>query len=123
MLLGANERDRLTARSGPTGATDAMNVIFRHAGELEIHDVRQVFDIKPARGDVGRHQHADLSRLEIGERLEAFRLALVAVDGGGMNAVAVELVCEPIGADARRSEDQYLTQIARLHQVREQLAL
>jgi len=100
VLLGANQRDRLTARPSPAGATDAMDVIFRHAGKLEIHDVGQVFDIKAARGDIGRHQHANLSRLEVGKRLKALRLALVAMDGGGMNAVTVELVCEAIGADA-----------------------
>src|SRR5207248_9147817 len=91
VLLGTNERDRLTARPGPAGATDAMDVILRHTGELEIHDVGQVFDVEPASGDIGRHQHANLSRLEVGEGLKAFGLALVAVDGGGMNAVAVEL--------------------------------
>src|SRR5712671_4798016 len=45
------------------------------------------------------------------------------MDGGRVNAVAVELVCEPISADAGRSEDQYLPQIARLHEIRKQLAL
>src|SRR5204863_2951364 len=86
-------------------------------------DVGEGVEFEPASADIGRHQHANLSRLEVGEGLKAFGLALVAVDGGGMNAVAVELVCEPISADAGRSEDQYLAQISRVHEIREQLAL
>src|SRR5207245_8878383 len=52
VLLGANQRDRLTARPSPAGATDAMDVLFRHTGKLAIHGVGQVFDVKPARCDI-----------------------------------------------------------------------
>ncbi len=62
--------------------------------------MRQVFDVQTARGDVGRHQHANFSRFEVGERLKPLRLALVAMDCGGMNAITVELVGEAVGADA-----------------------
>src|SRR5258707_12838848 len=37
MLLGAHQRDRLTARPGPAVAADAMDVICGQSGQLEIH--------------------------------------------------------------------------------------
>ena len=70
--------------------------------------MRQRVDIEPARRNVGRDQHADLARLEVFERLHALGLRAVAVDRGRVHALAVELVGEPVRADARRDEDQHL---------------
>jgi len=41
-------------RPGRAAGRTAMDVIFGDAGQLEIHDVRQVFDVQTARGNVGR---------------------------------------------------------------------
>ena len=78
---------------------------------------------RPARGDVGRHQHLHLRRLEVGERLEARRLALVAVDRRRLEAVLLELPGEPRGAVLGAHEAQHLPQVARGHDVRQQRAL
>ena len=84
---------RLRARPARTrGAADAVNVVFGHVRQLVVHDVRQLFDIEPARRDFRRDQRHDLVRLEVRQRAHARALALVAVNRRGRNAACLELL-------------------------------
>ncbi len=65
------------------GAADAVHVVLGHVGQLEVHHVRQHVDVDAARRDVGGHQHLQVAGLEVGQRLGARALALVAVDRHG----------------------------------------
>jgi hypothetical protein len=85
--------------------------------------VGQRLDVDPARGDVGGDEHLQLVLLEPLQSLHALRLALVAVDRGGLDAVALELLGEPVRPVLGAAEDEHLLPVARLHQVREELAL
>jgi len=64
--------------------------------------VADAADVDPAGGNVGRDQHAHLARLELAECTLALRLALIAVDRVGGDAVASEqpndTVCTMLGA-------------------------
>ncbi len=66
---------------------------------------------------------ANLVGLEVGEGADALRLALVAVDGGGGDAVVLELGREPVRAVLGPREDERLVDHAGLDEVAEQLAL
>ena len=61
--------------------------------------------------------------LEALQRLDARVLALVAVDRRGVDAVALELVGEAVGAVLGLAEDEHLLPVVGLDEVREELAL
>jgi hypothetical protein len=54
--------------------------------------VRERLDVETARRDLGGDQDREPARLEVGQGANALRLALVAVDRGGQDAVALELL-------------------------------
>ena len=74
--------------AGAAGAADPVDVVLGDFRQLVVHDVRQLVDVEPARGDVGRDEHAHRPCLEVRERARARALALVAVDRGRREAVA-----------------------------------
>ncbi|MCG3189580.1 MAG: hypothetical protein LKCHEGNO_02048 [Burkholderiaceae bacterium] len=122
-LVDAHQRDRLAAGAGAASAADAVHVVLGHVGDLEVHHVRQLVDVDAARRDVGGHQHAQLAALELGQRLGARALALVAVDRHRGDVVAVEVLGELVGAVLGAREHQHLVPVALRDQVRQQLLL
>ncbi len=91
--------------------------------QLVVDDVRQRVDVDPSRGHLGRHQHREPAGLEVGQRANALRLALVAVDRRGTDAIVLELGGESAGAVLGPGEDECLVDSATPDQVAEQLAL
>ena len=85
--------------------------------------MRQFLDVEAARRDFGGHQRRDAVFLEILECAHARVLALVAMDGHGRDAGALQLLREPVGAVLGAREHQHLVPVAFLDQVREQVAL
>ena len=77
--------------------------------------MRQLADVNAAGGDIGRHQHPGLARLEILQRRHAGGLALVAVDGGSGDALFVQIFCNFIGSVLGAAEHQ------RVHHLRLQV--
>src|SRR5467141_2933903 len=122
-VFARDERHGLPGFSRAAGAADAVDVVFRDVRQVVVHDVRQRLDVQAARGDVGGDEHLQLAVLEALQGLHALRLALVAVDGGGFDAVVLQLLGEAVGAVLGPAEHQHLLPVARLHQVREELAL
>ena len=90
------ERDREALGAGARGAADAVDVAFRHIGQVVIDDMRDAVDIDAARGDIGGDQGLDLAVAEGGKRPLALALRLVAVDGFGREALLVELAPLPV---------------------------
>jgi hypothetical protein len=78
-----------------------------------------LIDVDAAGGDVGRHQHAHAAVLETRQRAGPGRLALVAVDRGGGDAVLVELLGQLVGAVLGAGEDEHLLPVVVLDQVRQ----
>ena len=72
---------------------------------------------EPARGDFGRHQGGHLSLLEHIEGLDPGRLAFVAMNGGGLDARALELLRQAIGAVFGPRKDQHLAPLPFLDQM------
>ena len=79
--------------------------------------MRQLVDVDAARGDVGGHQGAQLAALELGQRLGACALALVAVQGHGLDAAVVQVVGHLVGTELGAREHQHLAPVAFADQV------
>ena len=54
-----HERERLAGRLRSAGATDAVNVVIRRLGHVEVDDVAERVDVDAARRDVGGHEHGE----------------------------------------------------------------
>ena len=121
-VFARDERHGLAGFARAAGAADAVDVVFRDVRQVVVDDVRQRLDVQAPRGDVGGDEHLQLAVLEALQGLHALRLALVAVDRGGFDAVVLQLLGEPVGAVLGPAEHQHLLPVARLHQVREELA-
>jgi hypothetical protein len=100
------ERNRASGRTCTTGATDAVHVRLGDVRQLVVEDVRDAVDVDAACGDVGRDEDAHRAGAEALERTLSRALRLVAVDGSGRDAVAHQLVREPVGAVLGPGEDQ-----------------
>jgi hypothetical protein len=106
-ILGVAERDRGAGGAGAAGAADAVHVCLGHLGQIEVDDVADLVDVDAAGRDVGRHQHADLAALEVGEGALAGVLRLVAVDRLGALAGLGQVLGDPVGAVLGAGEDQH----------------
>ena len=122
-VFAGDQRHGFARAARAAGAADAVHVILGDVRQVVVHDVRQRLDVQAARGDVGGDQHLQLVVLEALERARARRLALVAVDGDGVDAVLPELLGEAVGAVLGLGEHQHLLPAIGLDEVREQRAL
>src|SRR5690606_1008958 len=113
LVLGA-EADRHALAPGARGATDAVDVLLGHIGQLEVDDVAHAGDVDPACRDVGRDEHADAAGLEVTQCSFALGLALVAVNRVGRNVALRELLHHPVGAVLGAGEDQHAVHLVRL---------
>ena len=66
--------DCIAHRVGPTGPTDAMDVILGVHRKVKVHHVRNPVDVNPARGNICCHEHADGTGLEILQGAQALAL-------------------------------------------------
>jgi hypothetical protein len=118
-----DQRQRLTRGPCATRSADAVNIIFRDIGQLEIHDLGQFVNVDSSRRDIGCHQHLQFSALELFERLSACVLAFVAMNRHRLDALFVELFCQPVGSMLGAREYQNLKPLLLAYQVRQQSAL
>ncbi len=85
--------------------------------------MRQFFDIQAARGDVGRHQHANMTAFEVAQRTGARALAFVAVNRSSGDTVFIELFSKVVGAVFGAGENQHLLPVALTDHQRQQFPL
>jgi hypothetical protein len=100
-----------------------VNVVLGHIRQLVVHDLRQLFDIEPARRNLGRNQRNHLVRLEIRQCPHARRLTLVAMNGRRANPVVLELLGKPIRTVLGPREHQHLMPVALVDEMRKQVPL
>jgi hypothetical protein len=111
-LIPRDEGNSVTSSLCPARSADAVNVVFREGGDIEIYDVGDACDIDSAGGDIRSNHNAVISAFEAIHC--AFPLALVTtrVDSHGDNVssfkVALNFVCAVLGA----GEDQDAGQLA-----------
>ena len=85
--------------------------------------MRQLFNVEATGGDVGRHQHADVARLEVRQRTGTRPLALVAVDRRTADAVFVQLFRQVVRAVLGAGKDQHLLPVTLADHLGEQFPL
>ena len=76
------------AGAGTRGPADAVHIVLRLRGQIEVDDMRNAGHVDAARCDVGRDQHACVAAAKLFQRLLPRRLALVAVQRAHPNAAA-----------------------------------
>ncbi len=119
-FIGRDQGDGVTGSTGTTGTTDTVHVIFRHVRQLEVHYLRQLVDIEATGRDVGRHHHAHAAVLEAGQCTGTGTLALVAVNGGGTDAVFFKPLGNAVGDMLGTGKDQHLLPVVAGDQVAQQ---
>src|ERR1700686_1610024 len=77
LILGRHEADGVADRVSAAGAANAMHVILRMRREIEVHYVRDTFDVDAARSDVGRDENTDRAALELAQGLEPLTLTSI----------------------------------------------
>ena len=110
-VVARDQRDGQARGAGAAGAADAVHVVLGVERHVEVEDRRQVGDVEAARRDVGGDQQVDLAALERVQRLQALVLRLVAMQRGGLQAVALEGARQPGGAELGVDEHQGLRQL------------
>src|SRR5215831_337337 len=122
-LIRRYQRDRRSRVAGTRGAPDAMHVVLGNVGQLEVHHVRQLADVEATRGNLGRDEGRETVLPEVAQGAHARALALVAVDRGGGNPGALQLLREAVGGVLGTGEHQHLLPAAALDEVSEQVPL
>ena len=85
-----------------------MDIGFRRHRHFIVDDVADRIDVNAAAGDVGGDQGADMALLEVGQSLFALTLALVAMNGCGLNARLFKIFRHAVGAVLGAGEDDDL---------------
>ncbi|MNS89475.1 hypothetical protein D3C72_1234900 [compost metagenome] len=123
IVAAAGEAHGQARGAGTARAADAVHVVFGVERDVEVEDGGHVLDIEATGRDVGAHQQVDFTGLERGERLQAFVLALVAVQCGGTQTVALQRACEARAAELAVDEHEGLRNAALLDDLLERTAL
>jgi len=97
-LFAQEERGGDAAFPGAASAADAMDEVFGDIGKIVVDDMGDVLHVDAASGDVGGDEDAILPPLEAGEGRGALRLRAVAMNHGGVDALAVEALGDAFGA-------------------------
>src|SRR5215470_5244779 len=122
-LIGRYQRDRRSRVAGTRGAPDAMHVILGNVRQLEVHHVWQVADVEATRCNLGGDEGRDTVLPEVAQGAHSRVLALIAVDRGGGNPGALQLLRQAVGGVLGTGEHQHLLPAATLDEMAEQVPL
>src|SRR5690554_2312140 len=122
-FVGTHQRQRMATFAGTAGTTNAVHVVFRHVGQFKVHNLWQLFDIQATGSNVGGNQHAHFTGFKIRQRTGTGTLRLVAVNGGGGDAVLFQLLGQAVGAVLGAGEYQHLVPGVVTHQLAQQRGL
>ena len=103
--------DAFLARAA--GAADPVHVAFRILRQVEVDDVRDPGDVKPARRDVRRDEHVDAAVAELAHDGIALILRQVAVQSVSGIAALLQRFAQLVHAALRAAEHD--RQIGRFH--------
>ena len=97
-LFSQEQRGGNAAFTGAAGAADAMDEVFGDVGQVVVDEVRDVLDVNAESGDMGGDKDAILHALEAGEGGGTLRLRAVAMNHGGVDALAVQVFGDTFSA-------------------------
>ena len=122
-FVQTNEAHGLPLCACAACAANAVYVVFGHVGYFVIDDVWQVININAACGNISGYQRAQSAAFEVAQGLRACRLAFVAVQGHGADALFVQVVGHMVGTEFGAGKDQHLAPVVFAYDVRQQLFL
>jgi hypothetical protein len=96
-----------------------VDIILGDIGQLEIHHLWQLVNIKPSGGDIRCNQNRHRTFFEPRQRAGARRLALIAVDRHGRYSIALQTLCQAVGAVFGTGKYKYLFPLLGANQMRQ----
>ena len=96
VVLG-HEGDRAPRAAHARGSPDAVHVVLRVLGHVEVEHVGHALNVEPARGYVGRDHQLEVALAEALQDPLALLLAQVAVDLARVEARLAEALGDPVG--------------------------
>ena len=109
-MPAADERQRLPFFRAAAGAADAMDVVVVGSRDVIVDDVRDVGDVEPACGNVGRHEDLEIVVLEGAQGALALGMVLVAVDGFGLEPLCQKVLRNALDAMLGLAEYEHLAE-------------
>ena len=97
ILLG-HKRNGPAQLAGAARTANAVDIVGRLGRHVKVHDVAHVANVDAAGKHVGRHQHVDGAITEGRKGTLALSLAAVAVNRGGLDALALQTTAAAVGA-------------------------
>ena len=104
----ADKRHRQPRSTGSPGAANAVHIVFGVERDVKVEHRRHIFDVQAARGHIGANQQIHRTTLECVQRLQTFVLALVAMQGGRLEALALQRTRQTGAAQFAVDEDKRL---------------
>src|SRR4029077_8021015 len=89
-----------------SGAADAVDKVLGYFRQVVVDDVGDVLHVDSTRSKVRGHQNAVTPLLKAGQCAGALRLRAVAVNHRGMNALAVQVLGDSLGAALGARENE-----------------
>ena len=123
MFARLRKRDRDAALARATGPADAMDVRVGRGRNVEVDDVRDVFDIESARGHVGRDQYVRGPGPEAVEHAIPLFLREPAVQRFGLIAATPERLREFVDFGTRAAEHDRRRRTLHIDDARERCGL
>ena len=122
-FIGADERESVAFAPRARRAPDTVHIVLGNVRQLEVHDLRQIVNVESPRGNIRRHENADLSAFEVGKSTRAGALGLVAVNRVGTDPIALQMSCQPIRSPLGAREDERLLPVLRTDEKAQKLRL
>ena len=98
VIFRRDECERVAGALCASRATDAMDIGVGGVGHVEVDDVRDAFNVEPARCDVSGDHDGEVSTFETGEGLLALSLRTIAVQACDTMTRVRDLARQLIGA-------------------------
>ena len=122
-IVGRHEGHRFPGVVPAGGAADAVDVVPRVVGNVEVDDVPDPADVQPSRRHVRRNQHPRFSRAEALQAPITQTLGLAAVKVVDRDAARIEILGEIARRVPSPGKDQHLAGSPLLEEMEQQLVL
>jgi hypothetical protein len=106
-ILRRDKADGISDRLRSSGSPDAVHIVFRMHGKIEIDDVRNAVDVNASSRDIGRHEHADLSGFEGFQRTQPLVLRTIRMKGGRRDLRSSQALRDSVGAVLSPGENKH----------------
>ena len=117
LIFVSDKADGDSGSTGPAGSSNAVNVVQRSAGCIEVDDATEVLDIDPARGDVGSNQYINISILKLSKNKAALILIQIAMKGIRFNAGPFQFGRQIMGTPFAGHKNEHMFQCFFFNQV------